>query len=64
MKKALIFWGGWHGHEPEKVSLRFQNILEKNGFSVDRYEGVECLEDREQLLTYDLIVPCFINYTF
>ena len=59
MKKALIFWGGWNGHEPEKVSQRFQTMLEGNGFSVDRYEGLECLEDAEKLLTYDLIVPCF-----
>lgn len=59
MKKALVFWGGWGGHEPEKVSLRFQTILEKKGFLVDRYEGLEALEDREKLLTYNLIVPCF-----
>ena len=63
MKKALIFWGGWNGHEPEKVSLRFQNILERNGFSVDRVEGTECLADREKLLTYDLIVPCVTGST-
>ncbi len=59
MKKALIFFGGWDGHEPDKVSLRFQNILERNGFYVDRFEGLDCLADREQLFTYDLIVPCF-----
>ena len=59
MKKALIFWGGWNGHQPEKVTQRFQTMLEGNGFSVDRYEGLECLEDAEKLLTYDLIVPCF-----
>ena len=59
MKKALIFWGGWNGHQPELVSQRFQAMLEGNGFSVDRYEGLECLEDLEKLLTYDLIVPCF-----
>ena len=28
MKKALIFWGGWSGHEPEKVSLRLQRLLQ------------------------------------
>jgi type 1 glutamine amidotransferase len=61
MKKALIFWGGWDGHEPEKVSLRFQNILEANGFSVERYEGLDCLDDKEALLDYDLIVPCFTD---
>ena len=59
MKKALIFWGGWDGHEPEKVTLRFQKILESNGFEVDRYEGLDCLADREVLIGYDLIVPCF-----
>lgn len=59
MKKALIFYGGWDGHEPEKVSLRFQKLLEKNGYQVNRCAGVECLKDREELLLYDLIVPCF-----
>lgn len=58
MKKALIFYGGWREHEPEKVSLRFLRLLERNGFSVDRFEGVECLADAEALLTYDLIVAC------
>ena len=58
MKKALIFYGGWDGHEPAQVSVRFQKILERNGFSADRYEGVECLADKEKLLDYDLIVAC------
>ena len=35
MKKALIFWGGWDGHEPQLVSARFGKLLEKNGFEVD-----------------------------
>ena len=59
MKKALIFCGGWDGHQPDKVSARFAALLEKNGFSADRVEGLECLSDREKLMTYDLIVPCF-----
>ena len=58
MKRALIFWGGWEGHEPEKVSAKLRDILESNGFSVDLYEGTECLKRREALLEYDLIVPC------
>lgn len=58
MKKALIFFGGWDGHEPQKVSLRFQKLLEKNGFSVDRCEGLDCLADKENLLTYDLLIAC------
>lgn len=58
MKKVLIFYGGWEGHDPDRVSLRLASLLSKNGLSVDRFEGVECLSDREGLLTYDLIVPC------
>ncbi len=61
MKKALVFYGGWEGHEPEKVSLRLANMLERNGFSVDRCAGVDCLADRDALLAYDLIVPCVTN---
>ena len=56
MKKALIFYGGWNGHEPELVSARFQRLLEKNGYAVDRYDNMECLADREKLLEYDLLV--------
>ena len=34
MKKALIFWGGWDGHEPQLTSKRFARLLEKNGYEV------------------------------
>ena len=63
MKKALIFYGGWEGHEPEPISVRFQKILESNGFAVDRCQGVDCLNDVDTLLTYDLIVPCMTMST-
>ena len=57
MKKALIFYGGWAGHEPRAVAERTAATLSDNGFSVELCEGVDCLLDREVLLTYDLIVP-------
>lgn len=59
MKKALVFYGGWEGHEPAPVSARLTALLEQNGFAVDRCEGLACLEDGERLLEYDLIVPCY-----
>lgn len=58
MKKALIFWGGWNGHEPQLVSERFGKMLEKNGFEVEICEGLDCIKDKEKLLEYDLLVPC------
>lgn len=63
MKQALIFYGGWEGHEPEPVARRMETILTSHGFSVDRVSGTDCLSDREALLGYDLIVPCMTMST-
>ena len=30
MKQALIFQGGWDGHQPELTSKRFAGLLEKH----------------------------------
>jgi len=27
MKKALVFWGGWNGHEPEQVATYISELL-------------------------------------
>ena len=59
MKKALIFRGGWDGHEPNLTSVRFAKLLEKNGFEAEICDGLECLSDREKLMEYDLIVACY-----
>ncbi len=57
MKKAIIFQGGWDGHEPVLVSQLFKDILEGEGFLVDLFDTLDCLADGETLKTYDLIVP-------
>ena len=59
MKSALIFRGGWDGHEPKLVSERFARLLEKNGFAVTIEDGTDCLKSGEELLKHDLIVACF-----
>ena len=59
MKKAIIFQGGWDGHEPELTTARFQRVLEGEGFAVERYDTLDCLADEERLETFDLIVPCW-----
>ena len=38
MKKALIFQGGWDGHEPQLTSKRFAEMLERNGISAEIYD--------------------------
>ncbi len=59
MKKALIFQGGWDGHEPQLTSKRFASMLEKNGWEVTISDTLECLRDREALMELDLIVACW-----
>lgn len=59
MKKALIFQGGWDGHEPKLVSARFAAILEKNGYEVTVTDTLDTLRDYEYLSGLDLIVPCW-----
>lgn len=59
MKTALIFQGGWQGHEPTLVSERFAGLLERHGVKAEIYDSQECLRDAEKLKTYSLIVPCW-----
>ncbi|HWT74035.1 MAG TPA: ThuA domain-containing protein [Mobilitalea sp.] len=57
MKRALIFQGGWDGHEPVLVSGIFKKILVEGGFDVELYDNLDCLADAGKLKEYDLIVP-------
>ena len=57
MKKALIFQGGWDGHTPLETSLEYKKMLEPHGFEVTIVDNLEYLNDYENLLQFDLIVP-------
>jgi type 1 glutamine amidotransferase len=59
MKKALIFQGGWDGHEPVLVSQRFERILKEEGFSATVADNLDCLADLEKLMDLDLLVACW-----
>lgn len=59
MKKALVFQGGWDGHEPELTSKRFASLLENEGFTVEVSDKLDCLADLDKLLGLDLIVACW-----
>lgn len=62
-KKALMFYGGWEGHEPDQTSKRFADILEGHGYEVDRVPTLDVLEDAGKMATYDLIVPVYTQST-
>ena len=55
--KALITWGGWEGHEPDKVATLFRNMLENEGIAVTLTDSLACFDEAEALRDYDLIVP-------
>ncbi|MFD3260072.1 ThuA domain-containing protein [Paenibacillus lentus] len=57
MKKGLIVWGGWDGHEPEQVAAIFANILRNHQFEVEVADTLEAYSDPEKLMGLDLIVP-------
>ena len=44
-KQALIVWGGWDGHEPDKVAARFQRILENEGLEVCVSDTLDAFAD-------------------
>jgi hypothetical protein len=55
-KNALIVWGGWDGHEPEKVANLFREILFLEGFDVKVSDTLDAFAD-ENLPDYSLLVP-------
>jgi hypothetical protein len=57
MKKALIVWGGWDGHEPKQVGEILANQLRKNNFEVELSNTLDSFKDAANLAKLDLIVP-------
>ncbi len=57
MAKALITWGGWEGHEPDRVADLFATMLRDEGMSVEVQDTLACFDDAEALAGLSLIVP-------
>jgi uncharacterized protein len=57
MKKALIVWGGWEGHEPRQCAEIFVPILREAGFDVELSHTLDSFLDRDKLNALSLIVP-------
>lgn len=56
-RRALIVWGGWDGHEPDKVADHFESILKGEGFEVEVANTLDAFHDYEKLSKLNLIVP-------
>ncbi|MDL2236711.1 ThuA domain-containing protein [Christensenellaceae bacterium OttesenSCG-928-K19] len=57
MKKALVVYGGWDGHDPEKIAKLYQKILEEENFEVEMADKLEVLSDEKKVKEKDIIIP-------
>lgn len=61
--KALITWGGWPGHAPDRVAALFADWLRAAGMTVTVTDSLSCFDDPEALKAVDLIVPVWTMST-
>lgn len=59
MKKALLVWGGWKGHEPFECTKKVADGLSKRGFEVVISDTLDSYLDEKLMSGLDLIVQCW-----
>jgi type 1 glutamine amidotransferase len=57
MKRALITFGGWDGHEPRQTAELFAPLLQEKGFDVEVVDHLDAYTDRDKMKSLSLIVP-------
>ncbi|MGI8689879.1 MAG: ThuA domain-containing protein [Thermomicrobiales bacterium] len=57
MKRALLTWGGWPGHEPEQCIHLFAPFLRAQGYEVIISDTLDTYTDAPLMRALDLIVP-------
>jgi hypothetical protein len=63
MKRAMVTWGGWHGHEPQQCAEIFVGVLQEEGYAVELYDTLDIYLDAEKMASYDLITPVWTMST-
>lgn len=63
IRRALIDWGGWEGHEPEACALLYAELLRSEGFEVEVVSDLDRYRDEAYLNSLDLIVPVWTMST-
>jgi len=58
MREALIVWGGWNGHEPERCAGIVSAMLEEEGFKV-HVDNTTAAFAAPSLAEMSLVVPIF-----
>ncbi len=57
MKKALMVWGGWDGHEPKQTVERFAPFLRESGFEVRIENSMDVYTEPDYMNSLSLVVP-------
>lgn len=57
LKKALLFAGGWDGHQPDKFAPLLADAIRPHGIETRIERNLECLASRDALSAFDLIIP-------
>ena len=63
MKSALIVWGGWEGHEPEKGAALFAPFLQEHDYNVEIATTLDVYLEQAKMHALDLIVPIWTMST-
>jgi type 1 glutamine amidotransferase len=63
MKSALITWGGWSGHEPEKGAALFASFLREQEYEVAVVTTLDVYLDTAKMSALDLIVSIWTMST-
>lgn len=59
MKKVLMVWGGWDGHQPKQCVDVFAPILQAEGFEVILSDTMDSYKDADLMGELSLVVPCW-----
>jgi uncharacterized protein len=57
MKSALIVWGGWEGHEPQKGADLFTTFLQQQNYAVEVATTLDVYLDAAKMQALDLVIP-------
>lgn len=63
MKKALMTWGGWEGHEPKQCVEVFAPFLREQGYDVTIVDTLDVYCDAPFMRGLDLVVPVWTMST-
>jgi hypothetical protein len=58
-RSALIVYGGWDGHEPDRVADLFRTILVEEGFDVEVSDQLDSFADKDKTKRQNLLIPIY-----